>query len=127
MDINDRSGGSCGEFDSPTRGNCGPLPPNVAGGTGGARFGSGVLFWAHFKSSGGGPVTRRHHSSVNGQTVGNVKALVMQSESSPGDPVVLLIERQGGLGFVSSKWTEFHSRKCGGKNETLNTERRTLK
>ena len=79
------------------------LPPNVAGGTGGARFGSGVIVFGRTSNPAGldlSPGDIIH--SVNGQTVGNVKALrELVAQFKPGDPVVLLIERQGGLGFVS--------------------------
>jgi serine protease Do len=79
------------------------LPPNLAGGTGGARFGSGVIVFGRTSNPAGldlSPGDIIH--SVNGQTVGNVKVLrELVAQFKPGDPVVLLIERQGGLGFIS--------------------------
>jgi serine protease Do len=79
------------------------LPPNLAGGTGGARFGSGVIVFGRTSNPAGldlSPGDIIH--SVNGQTVGNVKVLrELVAQFKPSDPVVLLIERQGGLGFIS--------------------------
>ena len=78
------------------------LPPNSAAGSG-IRFGSGVFVFGRTSNAVGldlSPGDIIH--SINGQTVGNVKTLRdLVAQLKAGDPVVLLVERQGGLEFIS--------------------------
>jgi serine protease Do len=79
------------------------LTPKSAGGIGRRRFNSGVVVFGRTSNPSGLDLsTGDIIHSINGQIVGDInelRQLVAQFKS--GDPVVLLVERQGELGFVS--------------------------
>jgi len=79
------------------------LTPKLAAGIGGRRFNSGVVVFGRTSNPSGLDLsTGDIIHSINGQIVGDVKVLrELVAQFKPGDPVVLLVERQGGLGFIS--------------------------
>jgi serine protease Do len=79
------------------------LTPKVAGGIGRSRFNSGVVVFGRTSIPSGLDLsTGDIIHSINGQIVGDIKELrQLAAQFKPGDPVVLLVERQGELGFVS--------------------------
>jgi serine protease Do len=79
------------------------LTSNLAEGIEDVRFSSGVVVIGRTSNSSRLDLsTGDIIHSINGQTVGNVKVLrELVAQFKPGEPVVLLVERQGGLGFVS--------------------------
>ena len=79
------------------------LTPNLARDIGDVRFSSGVFVIGRTSNPAGLELSPRDIiHSVNGQIVGNVKVLrELVARFKTGDPVVLLVERRGGLGFIS--------------------------